>query len=46
MILNWNNKPAADVGAADSNFSYGSVQRVNLLQAATRRKASWQTLAR
>ena len=34
VILNWNNKPAADVGAADSNFSYGSVQRVNLLSAA------------
>ena len=33
-ILNWNNKPAADVGAADSNFSYGSVQRVDLLRAA------------
>jgi acyl-homoserine lactone acylase PvdQ len=33
-ILNWNNKPAADVGAADSNFSYGSVQRVDLLTAA------------
>ncbi len=32
-ILNWNNKPAADVGAADSNFSYGSVQRVDLLKA-------------
>ena len=34
LILNWNTKPAAGVGAADSNFSYGSVQRVNLLQAA------------
>jgi acyl-homoserine lactone acylase PvdQ len=31
-ILNWNNKPAANVGAADSNFSYGSVQRVELLK--------------
>ena len=30
VILNWNNKPAADVGAADSNFSYGPVQRVDL----------------
>ena len=29
-ILNWNNKPARNVGAADSNFSYGSVQRVDL----------------
>ena len=34
VILNWNNKPAADVGAADSNFSYGAVQRVELLRAA------------
>ena len=34
VILNWNNKPAANVGAADSNFSYGPVQRVNLLSAA------------
>ena len=33
-ILNWNNRPAAEVGAADSNFSYGSVQRVDLLRAA------------
>jgi acyl-homoserine lactone acylase PvdQ len=33
-ILNWNNKPARDVGAADSNFSYGSVHRVDLLTAA------------
>jgi acyl-homoserine lactone acylase PvdQ len=30
-ILNWNNKPAAGVGSADSNWSYGSVQRVQLL---------------
>ncbi|MBM2822650.1 MAG: peptidase penicillin amidase, partial [Thermoleophilia bacterium] len=34
VILNWNNKPAADVGAADSNFSYGSVHRVDLLTSA------------
>jgi acyl-homoserine lactone acylase PvdQ len=34
LILNWNNKPAANVGAADSNFSYGSVQRVDLLRTA------------
>jgi acyl-homoserine lactone acylase PvdQ len=34
VILNWNNKPAANVGAADSNFSFGSVQRVDLLSAA------------
>ena len=30
VILNWNNKPARNVGAADSNFSYGPVQRVDL----------------
>src|SRR5262249_34617092 len=36
-ILNWNNRPAADVGAADSNFSYGSVQRVHLLGSAAPR---------
>jgi acyl-homoserine lactone acylase PvdQ len=34
VILNWNNRPAANVGAADSNFAYGSVQRVDLLAAA------------
>jgi acyl-homoserine lactone acylase PvdQ len=34
LILNWNNKPAANVGAADSNFAYGSVQRVDLLRTA------------
>jgi acyl-homoserine lactone acylase PvdQ len=34
LILNWNNKPAANVGAADSNFSYGAVQRVDLLRTA------------
>jgi acyl-homoserine lactone acylase PvdQ len=44
-ILNWNNRPAADVGAADSNFSYGSVQRVDLLGiAATRPKNTLATL--
>ena len=34
MIVNWNNKPAANVGASDQNFSYGSVQRVDLLASA------------
>jgi acyl-homoserine lactone acylase PvdQ len=33
VILNWNNKPAANVGSADSNISYGAVQRVDLLRA-------------
>ena len=36
LILNWNTKPAADVGAVDSNFSYGSVQRVELFGPAMR----------
>ncbi len=34
LLLNWNNKPAADVGSADSNFAYGSVHRVELLRPA------------
>jgi acyl-homoserine lactone acylase PvdQ len=34
VILDWNNKAAADFGAADSNFSFGSVQRVELLRSA------------
>jgi acyl-homoserine lactone acylase PvdQ len=38
VILNWNNKPAANVGSADSNFSYGSVQRVELLTAEIAKK--------
>jgi acyl-homoserine lactone acylase PvdQ len=33
LIVNWNNKPAADVGAADSNFAYGPIYRVDLLTA-------------
>jgi acyl-homoserine lactone acylase PvdQ len=34
VILNWNNRPGREVGAADSNFSYGPVHRVDLLRAA------------
>jgi acyl-homoserine lactone acylase PvdQ len=30
-IINWNNKPATGFGAADDNWSYGSVHRVLLL---------------
>jgi acyl-homoserine lactone acylase PvdQ len=46
-ILNWNNKPAADVGAADSNFSYGSVHRVDLIRGAiaARKKHTLATVA-
>ena len=32
-IVNWNNKPAAGFPAADDNWTYGSVQRVQLLDA-------------
>ena len=34
QIVNWNNKPAASFGAADDNFVYGAVHRVQLLNAA------------
>jgi acyl-homoserine lactone acylase PvdQ len=47
LILNWNNKPAANVGSADSNFSYGSVQRVQLISAAMtgRKKHTLESVA-
>jgi acyl-homoserine lactone acylase PvdQ len=32
-IVNWNNKPGRGVPAADDNWAYGSVQRVDLLDA-------------
>jgi acyl-homoserine lactone acylase PvdQ len=32
-IVNWNNKPAAGFPAADDNWTYGSVHRVQLLDA-------------
>jgi acyl-homoserine lactone acylase PvdQ len=31
VILNWNNKPARGLSAADDNWAYGPVQRVELL---------------
>jgi len=31
QIVNWNNKPGTAFGAADDNWSYGSVHRVQLL---------------
>ena len=45
-ILNWNNRPAPNVGAADSNFAYGSVHRNDLLRAAVagRKKHTLATL--
>jgi acyl-homoserine lactone acylase PvdQ len=33
-IVNWNNKPGGGFASADDNWSYGSVQRVDLLSAA------------
>jgi acyl-homoserine lactone acylase PvdQ len=33
MLVNWNNRPAPHWGAADDNWSYGSVQRVQMLMA-------------
>ena len=39
VLLNWNNKPAAGFGAADNEFSYGSVQRVELFAVPRRRLA-------
>jgi acyl-homoserine lactone acylase PvdQ len=34
LIVNWNNKPGSGFAAADDNWAYGSVQRVDLLSAA------------
>ncbi|MEA2428270.1 MAG: hypothetical protein QOF37_1898 [Thermoleophilaceae bacterium] len=32
-LVNWNNKPAAGFGSSDSEWSYGSIQRVQMLNA-------------
>ncbi|HWK25088.1 MAG TPA: penicillin acylase family protein, partial [Solirubrobacter sp.] len=32
-LVNWNNRPAPHWGAADDNWSYGAVQRVQMLEA-------------
>jgi acyl-homoserine lactone acylase PvdQ len=32
-LVNWNNKPAPGFGASDAEWSYGSVQRVQMLKA-------------
>ena len=37
-LLNWNNVPARGWGAADNNWSYGSLHRVSLLQGQIARK--------
>ena len=33
VLVNWNNRPAPGWGAADDNWSYGSTQRVRMLEA-------------
>ena len=38
-LLNWNNSPAPGFGAADDNWSYGSLHRVSLLQNQIARRA-------
>jgi acyl-homoserine lactone acylase PvdQ len=38
VILNWNNKPGSGFSASDDNWSYGPVQRVQLLQQAVARR--------
>jgi acyl-homoserine lactone acylase PvdQ len=38
VILNWNNKPGAGFSASDDNWSYGPVQRVQLLRNAVERR--------
>ncbi len=37
LLRNWNNKPAAGFGAADDEFAYGSVHRVDLFKGFPRR---------
>jgi acyl-homoserine lactone acylase PvdQ len=37
LLLNWNNKPAPEWGAASDNFSYGPVQRVQMYTGFTNR---------
>jgi acyl-homoserine lactone acylase PvdQ len=44
VITNWNNKPAAGFGAADNNWSYQSVQRVDRLSGFKRRSKLHQVL--
>ncbi len=38
LILNWNNKPARGYAGADSEWTWGSVQRVDLLWAGIQRR--------
>lgn len=39
-LVNWNNRPAPGWGAADDNWSYGSAQRVELLNAGLAKRAT------
>jgi acyl-homoserine lactone acylase PvdQ len=45
VITNWNNKPAAGFGASDSNWSYQSVHRVDLLSGFKRRSKLHEVLS-
>src|SRR6185436_7517747 len=38
VILNWNNKPARGYAASDAEWTWGSVQRVDLLWAGIQRR--------
>ena len=44
LILNWNNKPAAGFGAADSNWTYQSVHRNDLFKGFKRRNRLHEVL--
>jgi hypothetical protein len=39
LLLNWNNRPARGWGAADDNWTYGSTQRVRMLEAGLAKRA-------
>jgi acyl-homoserine lactone acylase PvdQ len=43
-LVNWNNKPAKDFGSSDAEWTYGSVQRVQMLREGLARQST-QTLA-
>jgi acyl-homoserine lactone acylase PvdQ len=40
VIVNWNNKPARSFAASDSNWSYGSIHRSQLLESAIEERRS------
>jgi acyl-homoserine lactone acylase PvdQ len=39
VLVNWNNKPAPGFGPADDNWTFGSIQRVQLLEHAIERSS-------